>query len=66
MGIERKQFLSQLAAGESFSAKPCQASVGVSTDEPLAGLLPAQRVYVFNPASWSPSQVNQIMETTAR
>jgi hypothetical protein len=66
MGIERKQFLSQLAAGEGFSSHPCQASAGVSTDEPLAQLPGVQRLYVFNPASWSPEAVNQVMETNNR
>lgn len=66
MGVERKQFLSQLAAGEGFSAKRCQASVGISTDEPLAQLPRAQRVYVFNPKSWSVSQVNKILEANAK
>lgn len=66
MGVEEKQFLSQLAVGSGFSARPCQASAGISTDEPLAQLPPGQRiqrVYVFNPKSWSPEAVNQIMET---
>lgn len=62
MGIERKQFLSQLAAGERFSSKPCQASAGISTDEPLVQLPPVQRVYVFNPRIWSPPAINQLME----
>ena len=65
MGVERKQFLAQLAAGESFNAKPCQASAGISTDEPLAQLpgQQTQRVYVFNPKSWSPEEVKQTLET---
>lgn len=63
MGPERKQFLSQLAAGESFTARPCQASAGISTDEPVTQLPPMQRVYVFNPRSWSPAEVKQTMET---
>jgi hypothetical protein len=66
MGVERKQFLSQLAAGVPFSVAPCQASAGISTDEPVAQLPPRQqiqRVYVFNPKSWSPEAVNQTMET---
>lgn len=62
MGVEREQFRSQLASGEGFKAKPCQASAGVSTDEPLTGLPPVQRLYVFNPESWSPAAVNQMME----
>lgn len=66
MGVEQNQFLSQLAAGGTFSARPCQSSLGISTDEPLAELPQVLRVYVFNPQSWSPSQVKQIMETTTR
>jgi len=66
MGVERKQFLSQLAAGGRFSAKPCQASAGVSTDEAFAQLPPVQRLYVFNPMSWSPTSVKQTMETYQR
>ena len=62
MGLERRQFLSQLAGGETFSAKPCQTSAGISTDEPVAQLPPVQRVYIFNPRVWSPEIVNQMME----
>lgn len=63
MGVERKQFLSQLAAGARFSAGPCQGSAGISTDEPIAQWPPTERVYVFNPKSWSPEAVNQTLET---
>jgi hypothetical protein len=66
MGLERRQFLSQLAAGEPFSAKLCRSSLGISTDEPFVGLPQVQRVYVFNPESWSPGQVKQIMEASPR
>ncbi len=66
MGVERRQFLSQLAAGERFAAVPCQGSAGISTDEPIEQLPPVQRVYVFNPRSWSPEEVNQTMETYER
>ena len=66
MGVERKQFLSQLAAGEGFRSKPCQTSAGVSTDEPLRQLPRVQRLYVFNPGVWSPDALNQIMETYKR
>lgn len=66
MGIERKQVLSQLAAGESFSAKICQTSAGVSTDETFPQLPPPQRLYVFNPEAWTSTSVNQTMETYQR
>lgn len=66
MGVERRQFLSQLAAGEGFNSKPCQASAGVSTDEPLAQLPLVQRLYVFSPIVWSPDAIKQTMETYKR
>ena len=66
MGVERRQFLSQLAAGEGFNSKPCQASAGVSTDEPLKELPRVERLYVFNPEVWSPDAIKQTMETYKR
>jgi hypothetical protein len=63
MGVERRQFLSQLAAGERFSSQRCQASAGVSTDEPLTQLPHVERLYVFNPAVWTPDDVNHLLET---
>jgi hypothetical protein len=66
MGIERNQFLSQLASGAQFNAKPCQASAGVSTDEPVAELQPVERLYVFNPEPWSVTSFNQLTETYSR
>lgn len=62
MGVERKQFLSQLAAGADFTAKLCQQSTGISTDEPINELPPRERVYVFNPASWTPASLKQTIE----
>ena len=66
MGVERKQFLSQLAAGGGFASTPCRGSAGVATDEPLARLPRVQRLYVFNPGIWSPDAVKQTMETYKR
>lgn len=66
MGIERRQFLSQLAAGEQFTAKPCQASAGISTDEPLTQLPRVERLYVFKAGVWSPDDINQLLETYNR
>jgi hypothetical protein len=66
MGIERNQFRSQLASGAQFNGKPCQASAGVSTDEPLAPLQPVSRLYVFNPEPWSVASFNHLMETYQR
>ncbi len=66
MGVERNQFLSFLGAGEKFKAKRCQESVGISTDEPIERLPAVKRVYVFNPKSWSPANVKQVMEANAK
>jgi hypothetical protein len=66
MGVERKQFLSELAAGEPFAARLCRSSAGVSTDEPLAQLPRVQRLYVFNPRVWSPDALKKTMEAYER
>ena len=66
MGVERKQFLSGLAAGETFSSTLCRTTAGVSTDEPLAQLPRVQRLYVFNPRVWSPDALNKTMEAYQR
>src|SRR6185295_5815320 len=66
MGVEQNQFRSQLAAGAGFSARPCQSSAGVSTDEPLTELQPVQRLYAFNPEPWSATSLNHLMETYPR
>lgn len=66
MGVERKQFLSGLAAGEAFPSRLCRSSAGVSTDEPPAQLPRVQRLYVFNPRVWSPDALNETMEAYER
>ena len=66
MGIEQKQFLSGLAAGESFTSRLCRSSAGVSTDEPLTQLPRVQRLYVFNPRVWSPDAFTETMEAYER
>lgn len=62
MGVDRNQILAHLSAGEMFASKPCQASIGISTDEPFRHLPVRGRVYVFNPASWSGASVQKLME----
>lgn len=66
MGVERNQILSQLADGEPFTSKPCKASAGVSTDEPITQLPHVQRLYVFSPESWTAQTLKQTMETYQR
>lgn len=63
MGLERKQILSQLAAGVDFNSRLCRSSSGISTDEPLAYVPRGARLYVFNPKPWSLTDVLKVMET---
>ncbi len=53
LGAEKRRFTSRLRSGEKLRAYACQDSAGVSTDEPVK-LASVQRLYVFNPTSWSP------------
>lgn len=66
MGIDRAQIVSGLASGEPFHSPLCRQSSGVSVDETLPDLPPSERVYVFNPDSWSPNSVERIMEKYQR
>jgi hypothetical protein len=66
MGVERRQILSQLAAGEEFTATHCGGSSGISSDEPLSYVPATQRLYVFNPKPWSPTDAQTVMETYRR
>jgi hypothetical protein len=66
MGVDRAQIVSGLASGEAFHSPLCRQSSGVSVDEPLPDLPPSERVYVFNPDSWSPNSVDRIMEKYQR
>ena len=60
MGVDENKFRAQAASGVPFSAKKCQHSVGVSTDEPLDTKFSAARSYVFNPKPWSPESVTRL------
>lgn len=63
MAADSKQIAGRLAAGDDFIAGPCRHSYGVSTDEPRSGLLPARRLYVFNPNPWTDASVRTILES---
>jgi hypothetical protein len=63
MGPDRQVMKNRLSAQEEFSAKPCRSSYGVSTDEPLDGLRPEKRVYVFNPQAWTEQSVRAVLES---
>lgn len=63
MGVEEMQFSNRLESGEDFNAAPCRQSYGISTDEPLANLNLARRLYIFNPDAWTETSVRAIMES---
>jgi len=64
MGPDGKPILNRLQAGEQFPAGPCQSSYGISTDEPVHGLLRSKRLYVFNPSAWTEDSVRAIQDST--
>jgi hypothetical protein len=66
MGVDRSRIVSDLASGGSFSAPLCRQSFGVSTDESLANAPASERVYVFNPNSWSPKSLETVLEKYQR
>jgi hypothetical protein len=53
MGKDRDKVRRHLQAGGDFRPGLCRSSFGISTDEPLEGLPPGRRVYIFNPHSWT-------------
>ncbi len=62
MAGDAKDIARRLQSGDDFIAAPCRHSYGISTDEPRAGLLPARRLYVFNPDAWTEDAVRAILE----
>jgi len=61
LGVEKRQFQS----GLQFTATPCKASAGISTDEPVT--LPAvRRLYIFNPNPWSKTALDKTLEAYNR
>ena len=58
MGLDARQF----QAGQPLTAKICQSSAGVSTDEPIAAP-PVDRLYIFNPNPWTRDSLNSALET---
>jgi hypothetical protein len=61
LGVEKRRFASRLRSGEKLRAYACQDSAGVSTDEPVR-IASVNRLYIFNPTSWSPVSFEAVME----
>ena len=64
MGPDRSRIINRISDGRQFSSGPCQGSYGISTDEPVPGLAPGKRLYVFNPRAWSEDSVRAILDST--
>jgi len=66
MGADTREIRQRLASGRDFREPLCRSSLGVSTDEPWLSTLPARRLYVFNPHSWTEhDELATLMETRA-
>lgn len=65
MGIDGRQFRSQLSAGEDPFANPCHTAAGVSADE-LITLPSRKRLYIFSPKPWTYESLKSTLESYAR
>ena len=62
----RRRLLVRLLAAGAFSALPMGRLLADVLGEKPGKLPPVQRLYVFNPAVWSPDAIKQMMETYKR
>jgi len=58
-----KKIVDRLNAGDDFNAEPCRQSYGISLDEQRPRLLPARKLFVFNPDAWTEGSVRPILES---
>ena len=65
LGVEKRRVTSRLRLGEKLPGHACRDSAGVSTDEPVK-LASVQRLYIFNPTSWSSVSFEAVMEDYQR
>ena len=59
MGTDRLVIERHLRHAGGFDAAPCDTSIGLSTDEPMA-VRRARRTYVFSPTPWTAASVRQV------
>ena len=50
----------KLAERNDFRRPECRASVGVSTDEPLAWLPSRERTWIFHPRAWTSADLKEL------
>jgi hypothetical protein len=65
LGVNSDQFASRLQSGEELFGQPCTFSAGVSTDEKIHPPK-RKRLYIFSPKPWTPSAVDDALETYQR
>ena len=65
LGLNGDQFASRLQSGEELFGQPCTLSAGVSTDEKIHPPK-RKRLYIFSPKPWTPSAVDEALETYQR
>lgn len=63
MASDGEHIANGLDAGDDFNAKPCRQSYGISLDEKRPRLVPARKLYVFNPDAWTEVSVRKIPES---
>ena len=63
MSSDGKHIVNRLDAGDDFNAAPCRQSYGISLDEQRPKLLPARRLFVFNPDAWTEKSLREIPES---
>jgi hypothetical protein len=68
MGPEKAAVTAFVRSGREFAVPVCRNSIGLSTDEPLSGLPPGKRLYLFHPRPWDPRSAAALLvrDTTRR
>jgi len=66
MGRDESYVRQWLSEGHKFSLSLCRKSIGIATDEPIVGIQPHRRVYVFNARPWSESVLRHILREVER
>ena len=66
LGVDRRNILHDLAAGQDFSEPLCRTSLGISTDEPWPRVVPGRRIYVFNPRAWNRADLQALEQKLAQ
>jgi hypothetical protein len=62
MGPAGPALLRRLAAGGDFRVRRCRTSVGIATDQPPDAIPPGRRIWMFNPAPWTPDAFSALRD----